>query len=165
MAEITKPIVLDETVKELVQIFKNVGIIKGQPGEKGDPFRYEDFTPEQLEALKGQDGRTPIKGEDYYTPADKTEMVQDVLNAMPSGGSVTAENIATALGYVPVNPENMPTKTSQLTNDSGFMTNEQLPSTLPNPNKLTFKLGGTTYEYDGNSAVSITIEDASEVAY
>lgn len=23
---------------------------------KGDPFRYEDFTPEQLEALKGEDG-------------------------------------------------------------------------------------------------------------
>ena len=42
---------------------------------------------------------------------------------------------------------------------------EEIPTHLPNPQKLTFKLGGTTYEYDGNSAVSITIEDASEVAY
>lgn len=25
-------------------------------GDKGDPFRFEDFTPEQLEALKGRDG-------------------------------------------------------------------------------------------------------------
>ena len=83
-----------------------------------------------------------------------------------NGGSVTAEDIKNALGYVPVNPENMPTKTSQLENDSGFLTaHQQLPTHLPNPQKLTFKLGGTTYEYDGNSAVSITIEDASEVAY
>jgi len=28
----------------------------GQQGEKGDPFTYEDFTPEQLEALQGPPG-------------------------------------------------------------------------------------------------------------
>lgn len=41
---------------------------------KGDPFRYEDFTPSQLESLKvkgdkgdkGEDGYTPIKGIDYF---------------------------------------------------------------------------------------------------
>lgn len=27
-------------------------------GEKGDPFTYEDFTPEELESLKGADGKT-----------------------------------------------------------------------------------------------------------
>ena len=34
---------------------------QGTRGPKGDPFRYEDFTPEQLEALKGPKGD---KGED-----------------------------------------------------------------------------------------------------
>lgn len=34
---------------------------QGEPGPKGEPFRYEDFTPEQLEALKGPKGD---KGED-----------------------------------------------------------------------------------------------------
>ena len=34
---------------------------QGKQGPKGDPFRYEDFTPEQLEALKGPKGD---KGED-----------------------------------------------------------------------------------------------------
>lgn len=34
---------------------------QGIKGDKGDPFRYEDFTPEQLEALKGPKGD---KGED-----------------------------------------------------------------------------------------------------
>ena len=32
---------------------------KGDPGEKGDPFTYADFTYEQLNALKGTDGITP----------------------------------------------------------------------------------------------------------
>ena len=30
---------------------------QGTRGPKGDPFRYEDFTPEQLEALKGPKGK------------------------------------------------------------------------------------------------------------
>ena len=62
---------------------------KGEPGEKGEPFTYEDFTAEQLEALKGQDGKTPIKGTDYFTEADKSEFVTDVINALPQwqGGS------------------------------------------------------------------------------
>ena len=34
---------------------------QGKRGPKGDPFRYEDFTPEQLQALKGPKGD---KGED-----------------------------------------------------------------------------------------------------
>lgn len=32
-------------------------------GEKGDPFTYDDFTPEQLEALKSKDGLTPYIGQ------------------------------------------------------------------------------------------------------
>lgn len=35
------------------------------------------------------DGKTPVKGEDYFTEADKTEFVNDVLSALPTweGGS------------------------------------------------------------------------------
>ena len=29
---------------------------QGDPGQKGDPFQYEDFTPEQIESLKGPKG-------------------------------------------------------------------------------------------------------------
>lgn len=29
---------------------------KGDPGDKGDPFKFSDFTPEQLNALKGKKG-------------------------------------------------------------------------------------------------------------
>lgn len=39
----------------------NIGIpgqkgTDGSKGDKGDPFRYEDFTPDQLQALKGEKG-------------------------------------------------------------------------------------------------------------
>ena len=49
---------------------------KGDTGEKGDPFTYADFTPEQLDALKGEtgatgaDGYTPQKGIDYFDGQD-----------------------------------------------------------------------------------------------
>lgn len=46
-------------------------------GTKGDPFTYDDFTAEQLEALKGKDGN------DYVlTEADKTEIANVVLDSL-----------------------------------------------------------------------------------
>ena len=73
----------------------------GLKGDKGDPFTYSDFTAEQLAALKGEkgdkgdtgvtgaDGYTPVKGTDYWTATDKSEIVNDVLAALPTwtGGS------------------------------------------------------------------------------
>ena len=35
---------------------------EGPPGPKGDPFTYDDFTPEQLEGLKGPKGDTGPQG-------------------------------------------------------------------------------------------------------
>lgn len=48
--------------------------LKGDKGDKGD---------------KGADGKTPVKGTDYWTAADKTEIVNDTLAALPTwaGGS------------------------------------------------------------------------------
>lgn len=53
--------------------------IPGKDGAKGEPFRYEDFTKEQLAKLKGpkgdkgepgKDGYTPKKGVDYFDGKD-----------------------------------------------------------------------------------------------
>lgn len=43
----------------------------------------------QLMAQKGAAGKTPVKGTDYWTAADKASIVQDTLNALPTwtGGS------------------------------------------------------------------------------
>ena len=55
----------------------------------------------------GSDGRTPQRGVDYWTDADKSEIVQSVK-----------DNIS------------VPTKTSQLQNDSGFLTQHQKLKTI-----------------------------------
>lgn len=57
--------------------WKYSGCIKGIQGPKGDPGEA------------GADGYTPVKGTDYYTDADKADMVQAVLAALPvwTGGS------------------------------------------------------------------------------
>ena len=46
----------------------------GAQGPKGDP---------------GEQGKTPVKGTDYFTEADKTELVAAVMSALPkwTGGS------------------------------------------------------------------------------
>ena len=51
-------------------------------GEKGDP----GYTPQK--GIDYFDGYTPIKGVDYWTAADKTEIVNDVLNTMPQAEEV-----------------------------------------------------------------------------
>ena len=55
--------------------------VKGDKGDKGDAFTYADFTPEQLESLKGP---APVRGVDYWTEKDKTEIVNDVLASIPN---------------------------------------------------------------------------------
>ena len=57
------------TEQEWLDSLKGLQGPQGEPGLKGDPFRYEDFTPEQLEGLKGPKGD---KGEDGRDGASAT---------------------------------------------------------------------------------------------
>lgn len=84
---------------------------QGIPGVPGKPFTYEDFTPEQLAALKGEPGYTPQKGIDYFdgqpgtpgddyvlTPADKAEIAEMAAKlvevpAPDSGGNVAYDEV------------------------------------------------------------------------
>ena len=59
---------------------------QGTQGPKGDPFRYEDFTPEQLEALKGPKGD---KGEDGR---DGTSATADNAKTLLLQGNVWCES-------------------------------------------------------------------------
>ena len=60
------------------------GKIPTVKGDKGDPFTYSDFTPEQLESLKGADGYTPVKGTDYWTDEDISE-IQSYIDTQIGG--------------------------------------------------------------------------------
>ena len=56
---------------------------KGDKGDKGDPGAKGDTGEKGADGAKGADGYTPVKGTDYYTESDKTEMVNRVLAALP----------------------------------------------------------------------------------
>ena len=60
---------LDENGRPTKWRAEDFPTIRGEKGEKGD---------------KGDKGDTPQKGTDYYTEADKAEMVTAVLNALPT---------------------------------------------------------------------------------
>ena len=49
----------------------------------------ENPAPVSIKGAKGTDGKTPEKGVDYFTEADKTEMVNAVLAALPNGDEAT----------------------------------------------------------------------------
>ena len=124
-------------------------------GEKGDPFTYDDFTPEQLLALKGENG---IDGKSAYqlavekgfvgTEAEWIASLKGEIGPIgpqgiqgkigpqgiqgktgatgpqgPKGDSyqITEADYAAIAGMVSV-----PSKTSELTNDSNFITEVKL---------------------------------------
>lgn len=64
--------------------------IKGPKGDKGadGTMSFEDLTDEQKETLRGPAGYTPVKGTDYFTEADKAELVNAVLTALPAAEGV-----------------------------------------------------------------------------
>lgn len=59
------------------QIYNGSNGLNGQDGEQGP------------QGEKGADGYTPIKGVDYYTEAEKEEMINAVLSALPDGNEVS----------------------------------------------------------------------------
>lgn len=68
---------------------------------------------------------------------------------------------AAEVGALPADTKipTVPDKVSAFTNDTGYVTAEDLPTVpaaLPNPNKLTFS-GAVEAEYDGSSAVEVVI--------
>ena len=66
----TEKYTVSEMLKDALEEAKTSGEFKG---DKGDPFTYDDFTAEQLIALKGTDGITPHIGDNgnwYIGDAD-----------------------------------------------------------------------------------------------
>lgn len=57
-----------------------IAALVGAPGKDGE--NGKDGAP-------GADGKTPVKGTDYWTAADKEEIVEDVLAALPAAEGVS----------------------------------------------------------------------------
>lgn len=69
------------------------GKIPTVKGDKGEPFKYSDFTPEQLDALKGQDGFSPTITEN----ADNTDKIYK-LDITTADSTFTTPNLKGADG-------------------------------------------------------------------
>ena len=79
------------------------------------------------------------------------------LTGYTSDGSLWAAIVSETEGTLCASVQVMPNKTSQLENDSGYVTNDELPESLKNPYALT--INGVSY--DGSEAVSVNIEGGS----
>lgn len=72
--------------------WNSIAAIKGDKGDTGAPG------PQGIQGIQGPkgdkgdtgaDGHTPVKGTDYFTEADKQELVTAVIAALPSTEEVS----------------------------------------------------------------------------
>ena len=68
---------------------------QGEKGEKGDAFTYEDFTPEQLAALKGEKGDKGDPGE-----VENIDSTYNPASANAQSGMAVAQAISLSQDYV-----------------------------------------------------------------
>ena len=117
--------------------------LKGPKGDKGEPFRYSDFTQEQLNALKGPKGDAGTGG-GTITPAD-IEIYEIVWgNATAGGGGADRGYLAfdplTGWGYLHFD--------FKLTNPSG---NGGAVATLPPNSPVAVRLIERSVDVNNNS--------------
>ena len=95
------------TFKEEVTPKKDVDYFDGADGKDGKDGVDGKNGVDGVNGKDGVDGYTPLRGTDYWTESDKAEIIQSTKD------SIT-----------------IPTKTSQLQNDSGFLTQHQKLKTI-----------------------------------
>ena len=110
---------------EIDEAFSNIETVKGDKGDKGDPFTYSDFTSEQLASLKGEKGDKGDTGTvdttNFYNKTEINQMFENV-----STGEVDLTDYA-KISDVDASLNNkadktqLPTKVSDLQNDSGYL--------------------------------------------
>ena len=82
----------------------SIAAIKGDKGDKGEPGAKGEQGIQGIQGIQGEtgapgpkgdkgdtgaDGHTPVKGVDYFTEADKQELVTAVIAALPSTEEVS----------------------------------------------------------------------------
>ena len=123
---------------------------KGDTGDVGPQGPRGEVGPQGPTGPAGADGKTPVKGTDYFTDADKEEVAQSAAESVASVYDPQGKHqdvfkyVDDAIGVIPtpdvsaqIKAHNeseaahpdirnaIPTKTSQLKNDSGYLTQHQ----------------------------------------
>lgn len=142
--------------------------VKGDKGEKGDAFTYDDFTEEQLDELKGKDGISPTvtiteaTGRHTISFSDKDGVKsitikdgspEDMANYYTKDETDKKLNLKANTSDIPIIPTNL----SELNNDENYIKNTaenltnyykktetysqtEVNTLLANINKLTSKI-------------------------
>ena len=92
------------------------GEFNGPQGPKGDPGA------DGKDGSNGADGYSPVKGKDYFTDADKAEIVEDVLAEIPDPGNSDCSWKVVAETTLAENPEGASSLTWKF--DNGDITTE-----------------------------------------
>ena len=153
MAEIIKPIILDETGKEIVDAIKNISItVEGKNGlpqgglanqilsKKSDTDYDAEWVDNigQVESVNGKTGQVTLTAEDVGATTEQWVNQQNYLKSIPS--EYITETELDAKGYLTEHQDisnlatkaevsevenKIPTKVSQLENDKGYLTEHQ----------------------------------------
>ena len=89
----TEVLTVTTAVNKALEDAKNSGEFDGKDGQDGKDGR---------DGVNGEDGYTPIKGVDYYTEAEKQEIVEEVNKHIDEVGYATEEYVDKAVDEVAV---------------------------------------------------------------
>lgn len=127
---------------------------------------------ERLNALADSDDTTLDQMSEVVAYIKSNKSLIDAITTSKINVSDIIDNLTTNVSNKPLSAAQgvklkalidaiiVPTKLSELENDSGYAKTTDIPDKLPNPQKLTFA-GAVTAEYDGLGAVTVTIPEGS----
>lgn len=165
--------VSDEKIAEAVGTY-----MEAHPIEESDPTvpgwakqpEKPSYTAEEVGADTSGTAESKVSAHNVSDTAhnDIRLLVQGLterLNALADSDDTTLDQMSEVVAYIKSNKSlidaiAVPTKLSELENDSGYAKTTDIPDKLPNPQKLTFA-GAVTAEYDGLGAVTVTIPEGS----
>ena len=127
---------------------------------------------ERLNALADSDDETLDQMSEVVAYIKSNKSLIDAITTRKVNVSDIIDNLTTNVSNKPLSAAQgvklkalidaivIPTKLSELENDSGYAKTTDIPDKLPNPQKLTFT-GAVTAEYNGAGAVTVTIPESS----
>lgn len=127
---------------------------------------------ERLNALADSDDTTLDQMSEVVAYIKSNKSLIDAITTSKINVSDIIDNLTTNVSNKPLSAAQgvalkalidaiiVPTKLSELENDSGYAKTTDIPDKLPNPHKLTFT-GAVKAEYDGSGAVTVTIPEGS----
>lgn len=163
------PPVTGATAEQAAQIDKNVADIGKL---KGDIRILIESLTARLNALADSDDTTLDQMSEVVAYIKSNKSLIDAITTSKINVSDIIDNLTTNVANKPLSASQgvklkelidaiaVPTKLSELENDSGYAKTTDIPDKLPNPQKLTFA-GAVTAEYDGSGAVTVTIPEGS----